>query len=182
MRAKLPDTKRKTVLPLVLVLVAIPLAGCASDSGPATLYGSYEEAKSAPGRTIQPTGDSTVRLKMLVPAEKLVEGEGDQDVVFLLYDSASDQPITDADFAAESECNSASKADRDAFCAWMPSMGHGTAPEVSPTHDAHGVYKGMTTWSMSNVWQLSINPRISDGTVLDFNVEICVNTCEAQGS
>lgn len=167
----------KTVTLVALALLTVPLAGCADSGGggggDGAMFSSYDEAQDAPGRTLTPNGTSSpYRIKLLVPSGQMVDSQGDQEIVVLVYNSNTDQPVTDADFSADQDdCN-----DRDAFCAWMPAMGHGTAPETSPTHDAHGVYVGGTTWSMSGSWQLELHPEI-DGNVVPFDAVICVQTC-----
>lgn len=177
MNSKTP--RHATTAAIALVLVSIALAGCTDTGGgdgSAALYSSYEEAKAADGVVLQPNGtQSDVRIKLLEPASTDGLSEGEQDIVVLVYDSASDEPITDADFGAEATCNSSSSADQDAFCAWMPAMGHGTSPEDNPTHVSHGEYHGMTTFSMTGNWQLAFNPVV-DGSVVPFDVKVTVSS------
>lgn len=162
---------------IALVLVAIALAGCTEmgGDGSGAMYSSYEEAKAADGIVLQPNGtQSDVRIKLLDPASTEGLPQDEIDIVVLVYDSAADEPITDADFSAEAECNDSSSARNDAFCAWMPAMGHGTSPEENPTHVSHGEYHGMTTFSMSSDWQLAFNPAI-DGEVIPFDIMVTVS-------
>lgn len=159
-----------------VVLLAAGLAGCAGDSGESTAsFGSYEEAKQAPGTTWQATNtDSPIELRLLAPSDTTVE-TGETDIVFLLYDSQTDEPITNAEFEPQDryqeKCGSAHS-----FCAEMPDMGHGASPEESPEHVNHGVYKGMTTFTMDGEWMVNINPMV-DGEVLEYDVDLT-----AQGS
>lgn len=172
----------KHLLLVAVVLLTVPLAGCAQQGGDdgggdGARFSSFDEAMDAPGRTLTPADSSSpYRIKLIEPPQKTVDDDGEQEVVLLVYDSETNEPVEDADFSAEADCTSDSGADNDAFCAWMPAMGHGTSPEESPTHDAHGVYVGMTTWSMSGTWQLALNPEIG-GSVVNFDAEICVQSC-----
>lgn len=180
-----------------LLLVAVPLAGCTdrtggpdggvggadgdggdgAGDGPQPLYASFEEALAADGTVLAPEGsDSPVRLKVLEPTgrNQTTGSDSDQPVAVLLYDGATNEPITDADFSADNDkCNR-----DDAFCAWHPSMGHGTAPEDSPVHVAHGEYHGETHWLMAGTWEILFNPQLASGEVLNFAFEVCVDSCE----
>jgi len=176
----------KAVLAVALVASAA-LAGCAADGGAGEdevgaggdevpTFASYEEAKRADGTVWQANNTNTsVELKVLYPSGETAE-TGDHDVVLLLYDAESDEPITDAEFEPQSEyeqnCGPAHS-----FCAEMPAMGHGTSPEESPEHVGHGVYQGMTHFSMSGDWVLNVNPLV-DGDVLEYDVTI---TAEGEG-
>lgn len=154
-----------------LVLLTAGLAGCADASGDETpSFESYEDAKQAPGTVHQPVeGDSSIELKMLHPTGETVE-TGETDIVFLLYDSDADEPIEDVTFEPQDSFDE-DCSPRHGFCAEMPAMGHGTSPEESPEHAGHGVYEGMTNFSMDGDWLLNIRPMI-DGEVVEFGVDL----------
>lgn len=176
-----------TVLLIAALALAVPLAGCADmaggpgdgadGDGPTPMYASFDEAMAAEGTVLEPSGsDSPLRLKVLEPAgrNQTTGSDSPQPVVVLLYDSSTEEPVTDADFGAENDkCNR-----DDAFCAWHPSMGHGTSPEDSPVHVAHGEYHGETHWLMAGTWEILFNPQMADGEVLNFAVRVCVDSCE----
>lgn len=152
------------------LLLTTALAGCAGDSSSGISYASYEEAKNAPGPTFEATNtDSPIQLKLFEPATEGAPVD-EVDVVFLLFDSETDEPVTNAQFAPQSEY-SENCAPSHSFCAEHPSMGHGTSPEESPSHVNYGVYEGMTTISMNGDWRLNVNPEV-DGQVLEFDIEI----------
>lgn len=181
-----PDSSAGVVYALAVLLITPALAGCASlpflggdgadgddgdDGQDADLpWASYDEAKAADGTVFEPVNStSPVRLKLLQPADPTNLDTGGLTVLFLLYDSEADEPITDADFSADAEeCGD----EDDAWCAKMPAMGHGTSPETNPTHVAFGVYEGLTTLSMGGEWLINVNPMLADGTKLNFDVAI----------
>lgn len=171
-----PTSTPKALL-LGAVLLAAGLAGCASssDSGDTLQYSSYEEAKNAEGTTWEVNNtDSPIELKLLEPSSTKTS-TGETDIVFLLYDSEADEPITNAQFTPQSE-HDKKCAPSHSFCAEMPAMGHGTSPEESPQHAEFGVYEGMTTISMSGSWLLNVNPEV-DGQILEFDIDL-----EGEGS
>lgn len=154
---------------LAALVMAVGLAGCAGDSGgeaPAKAcpteksdpaWGSYQEARDAPGKVFQPNGsDSPVHLKLLDPTDPQQIDTGGMEVWVLLFDSQADEPVTDADFQIK---------------AYMPQMGHGTSPETHPMHIENGIYKGCTTISMPGDWLINLDPQLNDGTVLEYDVE-----------
>lgn len=162
---------RTWMIAVVVCLAGAALAGCTQqggDGGPR--YASFSEAKDAPGKVYEPNGTrSSIRVKVLEPADPAHAHSGEVEIALLVYDASTDEPVTDADFSADDEeCNA-----QDAFCAWMPAMGHGTSPEESPEHDAHGVYVGMTNFKMAGDWQLQLNPAI-DGEVVPFDIPFTV--------
>lgn len=155
-----------------LVVLAAGLAGCADagqgDGVPS--YGSYEEAKQAPGTVWQANNTETpIELRLLHPSDTTVE-TGEHDIVFLLYDSEADEPITAAGFEPQDRYEE-NCAPSHSFCAMMPEMGHGSSPEASPEHQGHGVYRGMTTFTMDGEWRLNVNPMV-DGEVLEYDVAL----------
>lgn len=153
------------------LLVAAAFAGCAGGDGEGPAYASYEEAKSAPGSTHEPIGtDSPIRLKLLAPSASDISPPQEADVVFLLYNSETDEPVTNAQFTPQDNY-SENCAPHHSFCAEMPGMGHGTSPEASPQHEDHGVYRGMTNFGMNGDWLININPEI-DGEVVEFEIEM----------
>ncbi len=154
---------------LAALVLATGLAGCAGDSGggePAEAcpteksdpaWGSYQEARSAPGEVFEANGtDSPVKLKLLDPADPQQIDTGGMEVWVLLFDSEADAPVTDASFQID---------------AMMPAMGHGTSPETDPMHIENGIYKGCTTISMPGDWLINLDPQLNDGTVLEYDVE-----------
>lgn len=164
----------KAMLVAVVVLSA-GLAGCA-DGGEGPSFGSYGDAKNAPGTTWEATNaDTPIKLRLLQPSDTTVT-TGEQDVTFLLYDSQADEPVRDAAFEPQDrfdeKCGPAHS-----FCAEMPDMGHGASPEESPEHVEFGVYRGMTTFTMDGEWRLNVNPEV-DGDVLEFDVDL---TAEGEG-
>lgn len=144
-----------------LLLMTVAFAGCIGDDGDSR-FESYDEAKEAVVQTYEPTdSSSSVRLGLISPEDPTRIGTGGVEVVVLLYDSETDEPITDAEFKIE---------------AFMPQMGHGTDPETNPTHEAHGVYVGSTTITMGGTWEINLDPTLPDGTTLEFDVAV-----QAQG-
>lgn len=154
-----PELSR--ALLLTAVLVALPLAGCASEEGDGTpdSFDSYEEAKAADGRVYEEHGTLDLHLKLLVPEDPDNAAEGKQPIVFLLFDGAADAPVTDAQVALVSN---------------MPAMGHGTNGEVDPTHQGHGVYRGETNHIMSGDWDVEITVDL-DGESYEFSIPYRVN-------
>lgn len=156
--------RRSHGLPVALIsllLMTVAFAGCIGD-GSDGRFASYDAAKEAVVQTYEPTdSSSSVRLGLISPEDPTRIGTGGVEVVVLLYDSESDEPITDAEFKIE---------------AFMPQMGHGTDPETNPTHDAHGVYVGSTTLTMGGTWEINLDPTLSDGTTVEFDLAV-----QAQG-
>ncbi len=155
---------------MAALLMAVGLAGCAGDPGgepsgqvcpteesdPA--WGSYQEARDAPGEVFEPNGtDSPVHLKLLDPADPQQIDTGGLEVWVLLFDSQANEPVTDASFQVDAR---------------MPEMGHGTSPETDPMHIEDGIYKGCTTISMPGDWLINLDPQLSDGTVLEYDVDV----------
>ncbi len=138
--------------------MTVAFTGCIGDDGGDGRFASYSDAKAAVVQTYEPT-DSTspIRLGLISPEDPTRIGTGGVEVVVLLYDSETDEPITDAEFEIE---------------AFMPQMGHGTDPETNPTHEAHGVYAGSTTVTMGGTWEINLDPTLADGTTLEFDVEV----------
>ncbi len=123
-------------------------------------YGSYQEAKDAPGDTYTPEdGNSSLEIKLLAPHPPTNLSTGQTHVQVLLFDSETDEPVTDANVTLD---------------AIMTAMGHGTSPEEDPTHDGYGVYTGMTTFSMNGTWLLEIEASLSDGSTLTWGIEALV--------
>lgn len=160
-----------------LVVLSAGLAGCADagQSEEVASFGSFEEAKRAPGTVWQASNtDTPIELRLLHPSDKTVE-TGEHEIVFLLYDSEANEPVEGVTFEPQSQYD-ANCSPRHSFCAEMPDMGHGTSPEESPEPMGHGVYRGMTTFSMDGDWRLNVNPAV-DGEVLEFDISLT-----AQGS
>lgn len=162
------DPRSPKALMLGALLLTTALAGCAgSDGGSGLAYASYEEAKNAPGETFEANNtDSPIKLKLLEPSNDEVS-TGELDVVFLLYNSQTDEPVTSASFGPDKDGCGPDHS----FCAKMPAMGHGTSPETSPSHVDYGVYKGSTTISMNGEWLINVNPQV-DGQVLEYDVPV----------
>lgn len=154
---------------LTALLAAAALAGCTGASEDAS---GFDEAMAAPGQLYEPAADASLRLKLLEPADPGSVSTGDLPVRFLLFDSSSSTPVTDASFTHpnRSDCGP-----DHSFCAEHPEHGHGTSPETSPEHVGDGVYEGGTTMSMGGTWRLNVNPELADGTVLEFDIELQVD-------
>lgn len=168
----MPDTSTTKALLAGLVVVSAGFAGCADagqgDEVPS--FGSYEEAKRAPGTVWQANNtDTPIELRLLHPSGETVE-TGENDIVFLLYDSEADEPVEGITFEPQDEYEE-NCSPRHSFCADMPMMGHGTSPEASPEHVGHGVYQGMTTFSMDGEWRVNVNPMV-DGEVLEYDIAL----------
>lgn len=162
---------RSKALVLGLLVATVGLAGCASEDSAAEArpcapdgepidvpFASYDEATSAPGEVFEANNtDSPIRLKLLDPPNPEAIDEGGLPVIVLLYDSETDEPVTDASFTIDAQ---------------MPAMGHGTSPEADPTHERDGIYIGCTTISMPGDWLINLDPRLSDGTVLEYDVAV----------
>lgn len=150
---------------LLVALVAAPLtAGCLGGDGDndGIPYGSFAEAREAPGMELTSDDHETLRLKLLEPADEAVS-TGELRVLVLVYDDGTDAPVTDADFGEDRpQCGGSH-----GFCADMPEMGHGTSPEEAPVHVEHGVYRGMTTISMAGNWTLHFRPQY-EGQIVEF--------------
>jgi hypothetical protein len=161
---------RPQALALGLLVLAVPLAGCAQNQASAETrpcapndepiplpYASFEEAMDAPGTEFEANNtDSSIKLKLLTPENPEDIDEGSLAVVVLLYDSETGEPVTDASFEVNAQ---------------MPAMGHGTSPEAHPTHEKDGMYIGCTTISMPGDWLINLDPQLADGTVLEYDVE-----------
>lgn len=177
--------KTTAVLPVTLLLLTTALAGCADlpgmggDGGP--MYGSFEDAQNDVAFS-NTSASGTYTIGMITPDKEppaKIESQGDQKLVFVLWDTDTGEPVTGAenfDALMDENCGEQNR-DRRGLCAFMPGMGHGTSDEVPPTHDAHGVYTGKTTWSMPGYWVLNFNPTI-DGETVHFDVPVCVQSCE----
>lgn len=167
------DLSSSKALLVGVLLLTTGLAGCASSGeGSSLLYSSFGEARSAPGggpfspnvtasqlSSLSEEEANQIKLKVLVPQSLEGLETGEQDVVVLLYDASSDEPITDATFG---------------IAARMPSMGHGTSPETDPVHKQAGQYQGLTTWSMKGSWDLNFDVQLSSGDVLHYDVPVKV--------
>lgn len=162
----------RAALPIALLLLTVPLAGCAAFDGGGddggdgaelpddAPYASFEEALSAPGEVLKPVNStSTVRLKLLQPASTQDLDQGVLEIWVLLYDSATSEPITDATFS---------------IGAFMPAMGHGTNPEVAPVHQGAGFYKGSTNLMMGGGWIINLDVELADGTSLEYDLSATV--------
>lgn len=155
-----PRTPRTPAVALVALLAGSALAGCmgGGDGGDALAYSSFQDALDADGKVYAPTNtDGPVRLKLLEPATPSSVTTGNLTVTVLLYDSEAMEPVTDASFRLDAR---------------MPSMGHGGGAEADPAHAAHGVYSGFTNLIMTGSWVLNLDPQLSDGTILEFDVPV----------
>lgn len=154
------------------LLITTGLAGCVSSGGGSSdlLYSSFSEAKGAPAAgpyapnmtasqlsSLSEDEARQIKIKLLTPATTGGLSEGEQDVVVLLYDASTGEPITDATMAMNAR---------------MPAMGHGTSPEEDPTHQNDGQYQGMTTWSMKGTWLLNLNAQLPSGDVLAYDLHM----------
>jgi hypothetical protein len=151
------DAHPAHVVLAVALVAGAGLAGCLGGDGSADAlpYSSYEEARDAHGPVYAPTNvDSSVRMKLLEPADPSSVATENVTVTVLLFDNATDEPVTDASFILDAQ---------------MPSMGHGTS-NGNPTHVDFGVYRGWTEISMPGEWVLNLDPQLADGTVLEFDV------------
>lgn len=153
---------------LLFALIALPLlAGCLAGGEDPLPYDSYEAARAGEGPELAPDEETTLRLKLLEPSQPQEVSTGERQVFVLVYDEATDAPVTGADFGNEQQgCGSSH-----GFCAEMPEMGHGTSPEEPPVHRDHGIYQGMTTISMPGNWTLHFRPQI-DGHVVEFTADL----------
>jgi hypothetical protein len=173
MHVNLSSTK---ALLVGLLVVTAGFAGCAdasentADDSEVPSFASYDEAKQAPGTVWEANNtDTPIKLRLLYPSGETVE-TGEHEIVFLLYDSEADEPVEGISFESQDEYEE-DCSPRHAFCARMPAMGHGTSPEESPEHVGHGVYRGMTTFTMSGDWMLHVRPLI-DGEVHEYDVDL----------
>lgn len=149
-----------STLLIACLLLATGMAGCLGSEGESTdgRFASYEEARDAVVKVHEPANStSPVRLGLIQPEAPEKIGTGNLQVVVLLFDSETNEPITDAEFVID---------------AYMPAMGHGTNPETNPSHEAHGVYVGSTTISMGGTWEINLTATLADGTTLDFQVPV----------
>lgn len=170
----LATTSSSKTLLVGLVVLAAGLAGCAD--GGSGLPGSYQEAKQAPGTTWQANGtDTPIELRLLQPSDTTVN-TGEQDIVFLLYDSEADEPIEDAQFDPQDRYDE-NCSPAHSYCAQMPAMGHGTGTETSPQHVEFGVYRASSDFIMSGPWVVNVNPMI-DGEVIEYDIGL---TAEGEG-
>jgi hypothetical protein len=121
-----------------------------------TRYGSYQEARDADGETFAPEQNSSIRLKLLDPDTENVD-QGETNVTVLFYDEDADEPVTEGQASLN---------------ATMPAMGHGTSPEEDPVHVEHGVWKGLTTFSMNGTWILDVDLAHNDTLSWAINVTV----------
>lgn len=128
------------------------------DKGPQTTYDSYEDAKAAEGETFAPEQNASTRLKLLEPEQRENLTQGEQNVTLLLFDEDADEPVTNGTVFLN---------------ATMPDMGHGASPEEDPAHAAHGVWKGLTTFSMNGTWVLDVELVQGDET-LSWAIDVTV--------
>ena len=148
-------------LALLVLLLAAPLAGCASsdDGGGDTLYPSYEAAKRAPGSIHEPRehrGGTDLHLKLLEPKDAQNAPQGEAPLFILLFDATSDTPVEDATVTLASQ---------------MPAMGHGTSGERAPVHDGHGVYVGQMNLVMPGNWVIELTVTLPNGESFDYAIE-----------
>lgn len=132
--------------------------GMDHDAGPSTTYDSYEDAKEADGEVLEPSEASSYRLKLLEPSREDLD-TGQQNVTVLAYDSQADEPV---------------KAGNATLNATMPAMGHGTSPEEDPVHAEHGVWTGLSTFSMNGTWVLELALQPENGSWLHWDVNVTV--------
>lgn len=133
------------------------------DAGPT--FSSFEEAMAAEGKTFT-SGDLT--LKLLHPPDPNAAPVGKVPFTVLLYDAQQQTPVTDATTLIET---------------WMAPHdgmgGHGTGAQEDPTHDAHGIYRGMANYAMEGWWWTWVN-----GTAPgygDFSYKIDVHALSPEG-
>ncbi len=154
---------------LLLALIAVPvLSGCLTgdDAQDGVPFASYEEARDAQGTVLESESDSSVRLKLLEPETEGVT-TGELEILVLLFDPEADTPVTDADFGEDQpDCGSSH-----GFCAEMRDMGHGTSPEQAPQAVDYGLYRGMTTISMSGNWTLHFRPQV-DSQIVEYSTTL----------
>lgn len=157
------------VLLVALALVAAPLAGClgadgdgSAASGPdeqeasaEPLYASLEAALEEPGATF-PAEDADLELKLLSPPDTGDVEVATHNVTLALYTPGENAPVEDANVTLNTR---------------MPAMGHGTSPEEDPTHDAHGVYQGLTNIAMDGRWVLDLTATV-DGETAEWSIEL----------
>lgn len=150
---------RRFISAVACLLIVASLAGCIGESSPSDLpVESFAEARSADGEVVEPLdSDSSVRLKLLDPADPSSVSTGKRDIVLLLFDG--DSPVTDADMTLEAR---------------MPEMGHGTSPEEDPLHRQEGIYVGSTNFAMTGEWVLRFNASLADGETLAFEIPVTV--------
>lgn len=104
--------------------------------------------------TVQPD----LTLKLLEPLEPVPVGS--HDFVFLLYDG-SEEPVTNASGSLES---------------WMTSMDHGgnETGEEDPTHEEHGVYRGVISPSMAGEWEVRVDLETPGQDGIRFAVPVTI--------
>lgn len=137
-----------TVASLTVALLAMPLAGCISSGEDVPTFNSYAEAKDADGVVLNPDDvatqdtDTTVRLKTLHPADPLEDTDvAETDLVFLLFDSETDEPITNAQVQMNVH-----KSHKD----------YRSPHAETPTHAGNGVYKGLAEFNQTEGWVVDL--------------------------
>lgn len=144
----------RVVLGAALLLVAVPLAGCVAQDGDGgePLYGSFEEARDAPGFTLQPSTATEPELwvRILAPLGFQALPEGPADVAVLLYSPRGQEPVEDATLSVQT--------DRGA--------------SATLAHDAHGVYAGTLEVAGSGKTPARVTAVLDDGTNLVFPFEL----------
>lgn len=166
------DLSSSKALLVGVLLLTTGLAGCASSGGDSLIYSSFSEANSAPSAgpyspnmtdsqlsSLSEEEASQYKIKLLTPSSTSGLEKGEQDVVVLLYNDQTGEPVTDATMSV---------------AAHMPSMGHGTSGEEDPVHKNDGQYQGMTTWSMKGSWKLNIDAQLASGDVLAYDIHVDV--------
>jgi hypothetical protein len=157
-----PSTSNPALaIALGLVLAAPAFAGCMGEDG--FTVSSYSEAQSMDGVTVDPRdSEDSLRLKMLQPADPQADiARGDHELAFLIFDSATDEPVTDADVSLLVEKSHADK----------------TASVEGPTHDQHGVYKAQTSFDEPEGWELTFDVSTGDRAVT-FNLHAHVGEAD----
>lgn len=155
----MPMDRSTAALSLAIALLAVPLTGCIA-GGPS--FDSYEEAKEAEGTVLAPPDkpsldndpDHPFRLKTLVPADPQHDvPEGENDLYFLLFDSSTDEPVTNARIDM-----TVNKSHKNLL----------SSHAVTPKHVGNGVYQGLATFDEPEGWVVDLTITLSDGTTFEY--------------
>lgn len=148
-----------TALSLAIVLLSVPVAGCMSAGEDVPSFDSYAEAKDADGVVLNPDDVATqdtntpIRLKTLHPADPLEDTDvAETELVFLLFDSETDEPITNAQVQMDVH----------------KSHKNYNAPQAqTPMHAGNGVYEGFTEFNQTEGWVVDLTFTV-DGEDIRF--------------
>lgn len=163
-----PNRRRATWI--ALVLVSMTLAGCLGpggggpspdDGGPVLGFASFEEALNAPGPVLQPADGppTTLRAKVLAPANPDAVNIGALQVAVLLFESEEDAPVEDASVTLD---------------AFMDATGEEAAGKQDPIHRGLGIYVGAANLTTAGDWRVVVNVTL-EGETFSFMVPLSVS-------